>query len=250
MNVHVQLPCNDRTSDKEGLEQLFQRIDASAEKVIAFLGASYPETSKPKRGYVKDDLELIMLGINNRPFSTGLDKKKIDQNTHARLLRDGQGEIVDTLQIVKDGISLFMRLPADDGHIKNDDAVMFEKGVQLLVRSTFNEIALYRALATTAERALHDHCIFPDHPERDAVTSLRDNINELYTAVMVKMRAIVGDEAFDQHATDWENYLHNAENIYADVFDWHKQRPHGYSRTRVTDAVAEKMSKSSATIER
>lgn len=245
--MNIQVPKSDFSIlSNEGLEDIFQRIDSSAAKVIEFLGSTHPDTYKPKRGYVKDDLELIMLGINNRPFSTGLDKKKIDQNTHARSLRDGQGEIVDTLQIVKDGITLFMRLPVDEKKIKENDKVIFEKGVQLLVRSTFNEIALYRALATTAERALHDHCIFPNHPDHNTVKELQVHIDELYSAVMAKMHEIMGEENFHQHSADWENYLNRAEKIYADVFDWHKQRPHGHSRTRVTDMVAEKMSKASA----
>lgn len=139
-------PTGDQHADlKKYLAGFFSQIDKDTDKVLDLMR---------EKGFSREGLQMVMLGLPHEFYLNGKAPKKIDHGTLGEIdvdikRRPGprRNYNVVNLKILDKGITEFLTLP--DPHSDEEKAHL-----DRVTHSTVNEIALYKALAQTARRAL------------------------------------------------------------------------------------------------
>lgn len=187
------------------LQELYQRIDAATNDVLDLLR---------EKDFSREGLLMVMLGKPNQLYLNGATPKKINHATLGEILVDspcpGRSYNAVNLRIIEGGVTTCLTMP-------NPTTLEEQASLSRATHSTINEIALYKALVSTAEHALGNE---ETDTQKETVESLKSAIGDLHDLVVSTM-------TFSPEATreTWDHQLQARVDVYAGHFKSKRTKP-------------------------
>lgn len=211
---------------KKGLEDLFRRIDESTNDVLDFMR---------EKGFSREGLQMVMLGLPNELYLNGKVPKKIDHGTLGTIEIDapcpGRSYNVVNLKIIAGGITQCLNM-------ENPSSEEEQARLTQATHSTVNEIALYKALAQTARSALGND---KTEAQEATVKTLENAVAEL-DALTARTFTFTPEMPFSL----WKKQIDDRADAFAGYFEQKRVKPQVTQPNRdgVIDLNAEKQKRS------